>query len=758
MSGNFRARRPASPPPSSSASLHPQQATFRPSPRFPHPRDEHLDADERRAAASKGFAPGHSGKSYPPGGLNISLGEWKLLFLIVLIAAGVRLFRLSKPNSVVFDEVHFGKFASKYIKTQYFVDVHPPLAKLLITLAAFVFGYDGQFDFKDIGKIYEHVPYVAMRMVPALLGVATVPLSYLTLRALDCRATTALLASIFITFENGLVTQSRHILLDSPLVFFTALTVFLWCGFCNEDKHRPFTSSWWTWLTLSGLSLGAVVSCKWVGLFTIATIGASTLVQLWTMLGDLRITPRLWIRHFFARALCLIFVPMVFYMIMFQIHFLILENSGDGDGFMSSEFQHTLGGRSMADTFADVAIGSTVTIRHVNTQGGYLHSHAHNYPTGSKQQQITLYPHRDSNNDWQLFNASIDGSTFDHLNSPLEYIKPLMRIKLRHTVTEKHLHSHDHRPPVSEVDFQNEVSAYGMPGFAGDANDDWFVEIVKGDKRDSESTKRLRTLRSKFRLRHALTGCYLFSHKVKLPDWAYEQQEVTCNKNAVFDNSLWYIETATHPLLARTAEKVNYKLPGFFAKFWELQKVMWTTNAGLTDRHTYDSRPDSWPRLRRGINFWVKDHRQIYLVGNPMVWYLSTLAVGLYVAVRGFLILRAKRGFRDFDNTKVVKYDTLCGFLFIGWGLHYFPFFLMGRQLFLHHYFPALYFAILLSCTVFDLITSTLRPRVRLQIAAVLMILAIWNFQHLSPLAYGSPWTRTKCEKAKWLKTWDFSW
>jgi dolichyl-phosphate-mannose-protein mannosyltransferase len=51
-----------------------------------------------------------------------------------------------------FDEVHFGKFAAKYIKTQYFVDVHPPLAKLLITLAGFIFGYDGQFDFKDIGK------------------------------------------------------------------------------------------------------------------------------------------------------------------------------------------------------------------------------------------------------------------------------------------------------------------------------------------------------------------------------------------------------------------------------------------------------------------------------------------------------------------------------------------------------------------------------------------------------------------------------
>jgi dolichyl-phosphate-mannose-protein mannosyltransferase len=156
------------------------------------------------------------------------------------------------------------------------------------------------------------------------------------------------------------------------------------------------------------------------------------------------------------------------------------------------------------------------------------------------------------------------------------------------------------------------------------------------------------------------------------------------------------------------------------------------------------------------------------------VWYLSTLSVAAYILVRGFLILRAKRGFRDFDSStpclssfhpsltshpaKVVKYDSLCGFLFIGWGLHYFPFFLMGRQLFLHHYFPALYFAILLSCSVFDLLTSTLRPRVRLQIAGVLIILAIWNFQYYSPLTYGSPWTRSKCEKAKMMKTWDFSW
>ncbi|KAF5350848.1 hypothetical protein D9757_012845 [Collybiopsis confluens] len=326
----------------------------------------------------------------------LTSGEVKLLVGLVLVAAAVRLYKISRPNSVVFDEVHFGKFASRYIKTQYFVDVHPPLAKLLITLAAFLFGYDGHFDFKDIGKVYEHVPYVAMRMVPALLGVATVPLAYLTLRALDCRATTSLLAALFITFENGLVTQSRHILLDSPLIFFTSLSTFAWVGFCNEDKHKPFTESWWAWLVLSGLSLGAVVSCKWVGLFTIATVG---------------------------QGIMSILIPITFYMIMFQIHFLLLGSSGEGDGFMSSEFQHTLGGRGMQDTFADVALGSEISIRHYNTQGGYLHSHASVYPTGSKQQQITLYPHRDQNNDWRVTNAThIDPPVIAESQEGLRYI------------------------------------------------------------------------------------------------------------------------------------------------------------------------------------------------------------------------------------------------------------------------------------------------------------------------------------------------
>jgi hypothetical protein len=82
------------------------------------------------------------------------------------------------------------------------MDVHPPLAKLLITLAGWLAGFDGDFDFKDIGKDYlePNVPYVAMRMLPAVMGILTIPTMFLTLKAAGCRTTSAALGAGLLIF------------------------------------------------------------------------------------------------------------------------------------------------------------------------------------------------------------------------------------------------------------------------------------------------------------------------------------------------------------------------------------------------------------------------------------------------------------------------------------------------------------------------------------------------------------------------------
>ena len=105
-----------------------------------------------------------------------------------------------------------------------------------------------------------------------------------------------------------------------------------------------------------------------------------------------------------------------------------------------------------------------------------------NLTSGQLEQQVTLYPHRDNNNDWRIVNATSDGDPYTNwMDHDVSYITSGTRVKIRHVQTEKSLHSHDVRPPVSDVDFQQEVSGYGIPGYAGDTNDDWIIEIYKGD-------------------------------------------------------------------------------------------------------------------------------------------------------------------------------------------------------------------------------------------------------------------------------------
>lgn len=86
------------------------------------------------------------------------------------------------------------------------MDVHPPLAKMLIALTGWLAGFNGDFDFKDIGKDYLEpgVPYVAMRLFPAICGILLAPIMFMTLKAVGCRTTTAVLGAGFIIFGEHL--------------------------------------------------------------------------------------------------------------------------------------------------------------------------------------------------------------------------------------------------------------------------------------------------------------------------------------------------------------------------------------------------------------------------------------------------------------------------------------------------------------------------------------------------------------------------
>lgn len=100
--------------------------------------------------------------------------------IYTLLACYTRFHRIGHANSVVWDEAHFGKFGSHYLKREFYFDVHPPLGKMLVGLAGLLGGYDGSFDFKSGTEYPATVPYVAMRVMLASFGVGMVPLAWYT--------------------------------------------------------------------------------------------------------------------------------------------------------------------------------------------------------------------------------------------------------------------------------------------------------------------------------------------------------------------------------------------------------------------------------------------------------------------------------------------------------------------------------------------------------------------------------------------------
>lgn len=686
-----------------------------------------------------------------------TLQEKLSIALLALVTIYVRLRKLQWPNSVVFDEVHFGGFASKYIRGDFFMDVHPPLAKMLFAAVGSMAGFTGDFDFDAIGDEFpKQVPYVSMRFFSAVLGSLTVILLYLTLRSSGVRSLVCFIAALCFAIENSYVTVSRYILLDSPLIFFIAAAAYAF------KRYEVYPSNSWRslqFLIAAGIGLGLAVSSKWVGLFTIAWVGLLCIWRLWFMIGDLDKPVSSVIKTATLKALCLLALPATLYIVFFQIHFSTLTNVTEGAAFYSPEFITTLqGNRIPQNIVADVGFGSVLTIRHLGTSGGYIHSHKHMFPTGSGQQQLTLYGHIDGNNDW------IVEVPEKPLASPNGFINITdgARIRLVHKSTGCRLHSHDFKAPISEfADWQKEVSCYGYTGFPGDINDDWIVEIDKDETPPGEAQEAIKAIKTKFRLKHATSGCYLFSHDVKLPKWGFGQQEVTCATSGKAHLTLWSVEAnQNHLLPTEGIERLSYNASTFWQKLWESHKVMWHVNKNLKEPHIYESQPTTWPFLLRGINYWGHYSTHVYLFGNPLIWWSVTAFLAMFVLGLVFEFGRWTVGKNMTNDPELINFYVQTIHFTIGFIIHYAPFFLMQRQMFLHHYLPAYYFGILALGHGMDLLVSYVLKRKKQVAYAILMVFlasSMFCYHRYSPIIYGSPWTKSLCEQSKLLSSWDFN-
>ena len=210
------------------------------------------------------------------------LRAWLVTIVLTVIGGIVRLQNLGSPTdkgSPVFDEKHYVPQAWQVLRNGGYEDnygyelvVHPPLAKQLIAIGEWLFGYNGW----------------GWRIMPALAGTLIIFLTIRIARRLTRSTLLGGIAGILVISDGVLHLQSRMGMLDIFIALFvlaafacllvdrdqvrTRLATAVREGWVNESVWGPKLGFRW-WRFATGLMIGLTFGVKWSALYYIVAFG-----------------------------------------------------------------------------------------------------------------------------------------------------------------------------------------------------------------------------------------------------------------------------------------------------------------------------------------------------------------------------------------------------------------------------------------------------------------------------------------------------
>ncbi|KAJ2304163.1 Protein O-mannosyltransferase 2 [Coemansia sp. RSA 2706] len=624
--------------------------------------------------------------------------------LLTIAAAVVRLWQLGRVRQIIWDERWFGKFGAMYLNSSFIYDTHPPLGKLVVALAEHWAGHNGTFGFNETKEYPDWVNYAQMRTLLGVFGVVMIPLAYLTCRRLRMTREASLLAATFVMLDNALCLMTRLITLDSMLLAFTALALYCLIGMrtCSPESHSL---------------VGVYAAYDTIEDFT-----------------DSRMRCQTALKRLLLRATMLIAVPLSIYVCIFRIHYAYQTERGYGEHEMPVEWQAQLPKNRYNCQPGSIAYGASLKIKNEQLLS---------------QTNVVLQSTRSTHNQTVSCERVITGadwwslchpSRFEiiYTNDAVEYVNDGDVLVVRNDISHKILAADGLVPGSAHV------AVFGNNTAIDDAL--WKVEIVANDipavgTANDQDTRLVHPISTRFRLRHMRTQCVL----AIAPNAGSNSTQVTCvppNTKLAKTNGLWRVELNVDLRLGFDNNMAGKVRTSFFRTFFAQQRLMAKINSGLieADPERHDdstSSPWEWPLLLNPMRMtkWDSDFVKgfhlvvVYEIGNPLLWWLSAVCC---IAFPMRMVLHFAKQKRQHVPLSISPNIARGGMLWLGWVLHYVPFYFMGRVLYLHHYLPALYFALLLAAHELDTLTGrcTVRTRRWLTILIITVVAVVfWIFR-----------------------------
>lgn len=216
---------------------------------------------------------------------------------------------------MVFDEAHFGLYATKYFSHQYYFDIHPPLGKMLFAVFSFLAGNKPGFNFAE-NSDFGAFNFLALRLLPALLGSLLIPLLYFFVKEIGFSRRVAFLSGFLVLFDNAVLVQSRLILMDVILLFFIFLSFFL---FFFSKRFPIFSVKWYFLSFFIAISLGSAISIKWTGFGVLGIIWYLIIFR-----ENIFSKPK---KEILIKAGIFLLMPIFIYFSFFALHFYLLADS-----------------------------------------------------------------------------------------------------------------------------------------------------------------------------------------------------------------------------------------------------------------------------------------------------------------------------------------------------------------------------------------------------------------------------------------------
>ncbi|KAJ2237961.1 Protein O-mannosyltransferase 2 [Coemansia sp. RSA 1286] len=544
-----------------------------------------------------------------------------ILFLLTLAALATRLHRISVDNRVVWDETHFGRFATRYINGEFYLDVHPPLGKLLLTLVYRTLGYIGDFEFNSGDTYPSSVPFVAARCVQAFLGALLAPVSVLILQTLHLPAAWAWTAGASVALDNALIGISRIVVLDSMLLLANASSVYAFLCFKQAQKRRLQLA------LVLGAALGLLCSIKLVGLLTLAVFNAF-------LIGDIIIyrgTAKGWLQE----LICLLSIngiPSLVYVLGFLAQSSIFRNYTPEADHMGSEYVTRLNNSALSLQHPTTRSGSFVVLRAAEYPFAYLSA----YAASNSSEYVLATRRRLAVEDyWRVQPPSSSG--FSN-KKPIGYgdtislfvPKTSVRVSvLRRGLVGLENKSRNENASADTAFYNRELTETGASGWRiipdrRHGNAHGFIPVV-----------------SKFRLQSIKHDCELAidyrrllydEHLIDNPGSVPRQHLFKCAERG--RGTLWNIEHHLSTVAETPINLSQYVCVSHFRDFSSYNRLMRELNGMLVSDpdqiSPVESPPLGWPFLADPMPMvqWQPEDasaKKYMLIGNPALWWLSAL-------------------------------------------------------------------------------------------------------------------------------------